>query len=191
MIIQSLSIIKNRVSVRCLCVVYSLLVILGVTGIAKASSHFTFELHSQAKVFVQSEQVVDDYVVALDVYKKTDNRWRPDTFERKKGLLNTFTLELPRDYSEKEVFHFYRQQLPENAVELFACKARSCGESNNWANDHFSIKQLYGTNASQHYVVFRVPISASLNTESYVTIYTVRRGNRRLYTQLDVLSITP
>jgi len=171
--------------------VISLLSFLSLSIVAKASTGFVFDIQPQATVFAQSEQSVNDYVLALDVYKKRDNRWMPEKFERRQGVLNRVTLEVPRDYSEQEVFDFYRQQLPSDAVELFSCTARSCGESNNWANDHFAIKQLYGTNTSQHYAVFRVPVSPSFDHLHYITIYTVRRGNRRLYTQLDVLSAIP
>ncbi len=154
-------------------------------------AEFEFKLHPQADVLYRSEEEVNEYIIALGKYKKSGNRWLPEKQLRKQGKLTRYTMELPKHYLEQESFDFYRQQLPHQVTQLFFCESRACGESNNWANDHFSIKQLYGTNASQHYVVFRVPTSTSLNTESYVTIYTVRRGNRRLYTQLDVLSITP
>jgi hypothetical protein len=147
---------------------------------------FTFQQHPLATIFSQSNKLNNDYIIALDKYKKTDNRWAPEKWQREAGQLVRYTIEMPRDYLEEDVFAYYREQLPENSELLFGCKGRQCGESNNWANDHFGVKQLYGTGSSQFYSVFRIQHLESL---SYVTIYTVRRGNRRLYTQLDVLFV--
>ena len=106
---------------------------------------------------------------------------------RQQGLLSRYTLELPRDYDESEVFDYYRVQLPAQATLLFTCHGRDCGDSNNWANDHFGVKQLYGNNAAQHYAVFSLADQVGHSPLSYITIYSVRRGNRRLYTQLEIL----
>jgi hypothetical protein len=153
---------------------------------------FAFSLHPQAHIFSQSNMLNTDYIIALDKYKKTDDRWTPEKWQRESGQLLRYTIEMPRDYREEEVFDYYRQQLPASSELLFSCAGRQCGESNNWANDHFGVKQLYGTNTSQILSVYRIAstITGSTMTDSvtYVTIYTVRRGNRRLYTQLDILS---
>jgi len=165
---------------------------------------FAFSLHPQAHIFSQSNMLNTDYIIALDKYKKTDDRWMPEKWQRESGQLFRYTIEMPRDYREEEVFDYYRQQLPANSELLFSCAGRQCGESNNWANDHFGVKQLYGTNASQIFSVYRMAsiitsstastastastTSTTTGSETYVTIYTVRRGNRRLYTQLDILS---
>lgn len=161
---------------------------------------FQFQVDAQASILYESSEAVRDYIVALGKYKKRDNRWLPKKALRVQGQLTRYTLELAKHNNEADIFESYRQQLPQHAELLFSCSSRACGESNNWANDHFGVKQLYGSNASQHYAVFSLeavskkPVSEkSINekTVSYITIYTVRRGNRRLYTQLDVLAVYP
>ena len=148
---------------------------------------FEFTLNAQAKVLYQSTVDVSDYIIALDKYKKANNLWMPKQFLRKQGQAARYTVEMPRDYIVAEVFDFYREQIPKQAELLFTCKSRACGESNNWANDHFGVKFLYGENTSQHYAVFRLAGSQPLGQPPiYLTIYAVRRGNRRLYTQLEV-----
>ncbi len=177
----------------------SVLIFCGVVRSAFAESPlkstaptFEFTLNTQAKVLYQSAVDVSDYIIALDKYKKADNRWMPEQFLRKQGQVARYTLEMPRDYIAVEVFDFYRKQIPKQAELLFSCKSRACGESNNWANDHFGIKFLYGENTSQHYAVFRLACSQQLGQSvSYMTIYTVRRGNRRLYAQLEVFLERP
>ena len=125
------------------------------------------------------------YTLALGPYKKRDNRWRPDVFKRIQGALIRETYELPRGTDEREVFDFYRGQMaavgtlqPET---LYECSRRRCGDSNTWANDHFRIKQLYGLDQYQFYGVYQW-------NRGVVSLYVVRRGNRRVYVQLDHLA---
>ncbi len=159
------------------------------------STPLTFLLQPQAKVLYQDNIAVNDHVIALGKYRKSANRWSPESLLRLQGSLQHYTLELPRDYEEKQVFEFYLKQIPRNAEPLFACEGRGCGQSNNWANDHFGVKQLYGSDASQYYAVFKLDAFArqgsQASTESatqYAVIYTVRRGNRRIYTQLEIFT---
>lgn len=158
----------------------------------EARLSFQFQLDEQAIILYESSTEVNDYIIALGKYKKRDNRWLPKQSLRAQGQLTRYTLELAKHNYEGDVFEFYREQVPTGAELLFSCSGRVCGESNNWANDHFGVKQLYGANASQHYAVFVLKNSLlSEENISYITIYTVRRGNRRLYTQLDVLTVRP
>jgi len=166
----------------------------------KPSRFFEFSLHSQAVVVDESQQWQANYIIALGKYKKNNNIWFPESSFRTQGFLQRHTLELPRDYKQAPVFEFYQQQLPDYAKLLFECRGRGCGQSNNWANDHFGVKFLYGTDSSQYYAVYVIEDSqqaqkdeASDHSEQFITIYTIRRGNRRIYTQLEVMysSFTP
>ncbi|MGS2717081.1 DUF4892 domain-containing protein [Eionea flava] len=175
-------------------VAFVALCVLSVALPVHADKAFAFSLHPQAKVFEQSTYSETQYIVALDKYRKVDNRWVPRKWQRQAGRLLRYTLEMPRDYVEPDVLSYYDGQLPDNAELLFGCDGRACGESNNWANDHFGIKQLYGIDTSQRYRTYRMPVVMEENvTEKqpldylYVTAYVVRRGNRRLYVQLDIL----
>ncbi len=147
-----------------------------------ADGLFSFTPHQQATVFQQETITTNHYIVALGKYKKRNNRWMPSKSLRARGRLERYTLEFPRDFQPHDVFSFYRQQLPADAKVLFECSGRQCGESNSWANEYFGIKHLYGTNASQHLVVYQ------LYEQQYITLYSVRRGNRRVYMQLEVLT---
>lgn len=157
-----------------------------ITGrVVAEPSTFSFTLEPQAKTLYHVVEDTNDYIIALDKYKKKSDRWFPEESQRAQGQLTRYTLEIAKHNNEADVFAYYRNQLPTEATPLFTCTRRACGESNNWANDHFGIKQLYGTNTSQQYGVFS--INNADESVTYITIYTVRRGNRRLYTQLEVL----
>lgn len=141
-----------------------------------------FIAYEQARLVGHTSTIKRNYLLALGPYEKRYNRWQPEASARLSGLLTRYTYEIPAGADEADVFQFYLDQLPESAQTLYQCRAMHCGNSNNWANDHFRIKQLYGLDQYQFYGVYR------LVTGETVTLYTVRRGNRRIYSHIDLLS---
>jgi len=164
---------------------HSLSIFLILFSTLSYGKEFPFFPFDQARIIEQEERQVLSYRLALGPYLKLQSRWQPEISKRLKGYLHRQTHELPAGFDESEIFQFYRDQLPENKQVLFECKRRDCGESNNWANDHFRIKQLYGLDQYQFYGVYQV------GDRQYITLYTVRRGNRRVYTQIESLIADP
>jgi hypothetical protein len=130
----------------------------------------------------------NDYLLALGSYKKVGENWLVDRSQRLSGALVRSTLELPADHSAETGFMFYREQLEKyNFRELFFCKARDCGTSNSWANNHFKIIQLYGLDQYQFYGAYE--ITSKEEKPFYVVIYSIMRGNKRAYVQLEILHV--
>jgi hypothetical protein len=144
-----------------------------------------FVPYDQSKIINQEQSNTLNYQLALAPYKKRQNRWRPDKAIRLQGHLYRETHELMAGFDEQDVYAFYKSQVPSAAELLFECRRRDCGESNNWANDHFNIKQLYGSDQYQFYSVHQ------LGDDQYISLYVVRRGNRRVYTQIETLISKP
>lgn len=147
------------------------------------------ESYPHAKLLFESRDVVDDYRLGLGSIEKVNNRWRLEREQRLSGELHRRTFELSEENAVDEVFSFYRQQLLKlSGRELFYCEARGCGSSSAWANTHFHIKQLYGLDSDQYYSAFEV--IASDDSRTYVSLYAVLRGNKRVYLQIDALKTT-
>lgn len=128
-----------------------------------------------------SEREVPEYALATGPMKKLEGVIAPEQFQRISGLLNRVTYRIPDNHSPADAFRFYRQQLQAlNAEILFQCSSRSCGSSNQWANNYFGVKELYGIDRTQSY------LAASLGSQR-VALYTVKRGNRRIYLHLDLI----
>lgn len=144
-----------------------------------------FLFYDQARLLYKQERDTLNYRLALAPYKKRQNRWQPEKEIRLQGRLYSETHELQSGFDELEVFEFYQRQIPSTAKMLFNCERRDCGESNNWANDHFRIKQLYGLDQFQFYSVYQ------LDENQYITLYVVRRGNRRVYVHIETLVFKP
>ncbi|RYY75316.1 MAG: DUF4892 domain-containing protein [Gammaproteobacteria bacterium] len=126
------------------------------------------------------------FLLALGSYKKVDSNWIVDRSQHLSGDLHRFTYELPADHNAETGFLFFKEQLDKyNLRELFHCKARDCGTSNSWANNHFKIIQLYGLDQYQFYGAYE--ITNADDKPFYVVLYAVMRGNKRAYVQLDIL----
>jgi hypothetical protein len=150
------------------------------------ASELILQDYSSARVVFRSHQQVDEYRLALGSYRKTEGIWQPSRQQRLSGELTQLTLELPPNHSAESGFQFYSEQLQKyNRRELFSCRARDCGASNTWANNHFKIIQLYGLDQFQFYGAYEVMTESP--TPYYVSIYSVQRGNKRVYVQVDIL----
>ncbi len=157
-----------------------------VSGSIQAATQLSLAAFPNARAVYQSESDTDDYRLALGALKKVNNVWRAEQEQRVSGRLHRDTLEAPPGFNAEEVYDFYADQLQGmNARVLFSCKGRRCGTSNSWANTRFGIKQLFGLDQYQHYGAFE--IVDAREQLFFVALYTVRRGNKRVYAQVDVL----
>ena len=83
--------------------------------------------------------------------------------------------------TSKKVFAHYLKSLQSiNAEILFQCSSRQCGSSNQWANNYFEVTELYGIDRTQFYL-------SAMTGNMQLALYTVKRGNRRVYIHLDIL----
>jgi len=129
-----------------------------------------------------------DFLLALGSYKKIDSSWVVDRSQHLSGSLERTTFELPADHNAETGFAFFKEQLDKyNLRELFHCRARDCGTSNSWANNHFKIIQLYGLDQYQFYGAYE--ITNADEKPFYVVLYSVMRGNKRAYVQLEILHV--
>ncbi|MDO6747229.1 DUF4892 domain-containing protein [Gilvimarinus sp. 1_MG-2023] len=140
----------------------------------------------EARQVFASHKPVNDYVLALGNYKKVGGLWRVDE-QRLSGDLYRKTYQLPENHSAESGYHFVVEQLQNLSVrELYTCRARECGDSNSWAINHFEVLQLYGLDQHQYYGAFE--LTSSEFAGMYVTVYSVLRGNKRVYLHVELLA---
>ncbi|WP_020210455.1 DUF4892 domain-containing protein [Gilvimarinus chinensis] len=151
-----------------------------------AASALVINDYPDARLVFSSKKEVNDYVLALSNYKKVRGLWRVEE-QRLGGDLSRKTYQLPDHHSALDGYNFFYQQLKKYPLrELFTCQSRECGESNTWANIHFGVLQLYGLDQYQYYGVFE--ITAPEYAGIYVTLYSVLRGNKRVFVHVEVLT---
>lgn len=160
------------------------ILILSVTPVAPV---LALELNDYpgARLVYSSREAVSDYTLALGTYRKVGGMMRVE-HQRLAGILSRRTYQLPDNHSAAQGFEFFLRQLAGHSPrELYRCSGRECGQSNHWANDHFGILQLYGLDQYQYYGAFELVSRDQVGV--YVTLYSVLRGNRRVFLQVEVL----
>ncbi|MDO6563457.1 DUF4892 domain-containing protein [Amphritea sp. 1_MG-2023] len=128
-----------------------------------------------------NEQQIPEYELATGPMRKIGGVIAPEKSQRISGNLLRITYRVPDTHTPAQVFNYYHELLESlQATILFQCSSRQCGSSNQWANNYFDIAELYGIDRSQFF------ISANLGQQQ-LAFYTVQRGNRRSYVQLDLI----
>jgi hypothetical protein len=122
-----------------------------------------------------------DYRLILGGLEKINGVLRPEKEKRIAGMLTQISYRIPENHTADEAFeHFYSQIIAQGGEALFRCSGRDCGSSNQWANNIFRYFRLYGVDNSQSFA------SLKLNGD-HISLYSVRRGNKRVYLRLDIL----
>lgn len=183
---SSLSIYRQFVLVA----LFSLLANSGFAQIEFSSADFSD--HSLLGGFPDSEIISRELLqdvnhrIVLGSLQRTRGEVVPENFERLRGDVSTIVYEVSQEFTGADVYQYYREQMEaKNYTELFDCSGRACGSSNFWANDIFSNRILYGPERNQYYVAMRT--NTGLETESYISLYIITRGNRRIYANLEFI----
>lgn len=124
------------------------------------------------------------YTLILGSLKKIKNLLSPKKSRKLNGRLTRITYRIPNGIRSREVFEHFKSQLSDRGEILFICQERECGSSNYWANTVFHKAELYGPEEDQYLLVAQFMEDKQ---QYLVTIYTIERGNRRVYTHLEVI----
>ncbi|WP_415895933.1 DUF4892 domain-containing protein [Neptuniibacter sp. PT34_22] len=169
-----------RFLVSCLFFVFSMNV-QSASDVRGSSDYGSFERFPRSTIVQYKEIENADYRFVLGGLEKIDGVIAPEKEERLSGKLYQLTYRIPQNHSSEEVFSFFAAQLQEQgATEQFNCQGRACGSSNQWANTIFKYSRLYGLDTTQRVATFK-------NDQRYFALYSVQRGNKKVYLRLDVL----
>ncbi|MEM1405092.1 MAG: DUF4892 domain-containing protein [Pseudomonadota bacterium] len=150
-------------------------------------------------------ETVTDYLVPLGAMQKIRGVWAPRTSARFTGNRMRYTWRVGDGFSSSEVAAEISDYLINSGATIaFACEARACGSSVQWANRVFGERLLYGTEKSQEYRVFTMSVDANviedatgdrggsasgavLAPSATVLLYASARTNDRQYLRLEIL----
>jgi len=101
------------------------------------------------------------------------------------GQLSSYTWEMMPGLSAKMVHENALAELKAVNVEvLYQCHGRSCGSSNQWANQVFHQSRLYGLDSQQSYAALK---QDTLKGQNYYALYSTERGNKKVYLHLEMI----
>lgn len=167
-------------------------------------SLFTFSLFTLLSVVVRAEievrpfldsqlvkesadSDIDSYRWVTGAVNKISGSYGAETEQRLVGELQRKVWEIGREFEVDEVHeHLLDQLLPGSSIR-FECQGIDCGISNIWANQIFKVSQLYGLETEQRY---STGVSLVDQTQQVWVLYTVKRGNKRVYQILDQLTLS-
>lgn len=132
-------------------------------------------------------QLARNHLIPLGAMQKLRGVWAPRDSERVSGTLLTRSWRVTEGFGALEVLGALEESLAGASAQLlFACDARACGSSSQWASRIFSQRLLYGTEASQRYRCY----SLSLDGEEYrILVYTAARTASRQYLHFEQISL--
>lgn len=146
------------------------------------------DVYIDGQVVFESVEKDSEYLLALGVLKKVNAEWITEKERVVPGTVFRTTVELAPHTSESSALKRLEEEAKlQNGYLIFACDGLDCGSSNAWANTRFEIKQLYGMDQSQAYRVWEF---ASDEGHFIGVGYTVKRGNKRVYAQVDVVAVS-
>jgi outer membrane protein OmpA-like peptidoglycan-associated protein len=125
------------------------------------------------------------YQVPLGILQRQGNRAAPEKSVRVNGSVTKLLYEISDSFNGAYIRDFFQQQFESAGFErLFACEGRSCGSSNDWANDVFGNRVLYGPAENQFFMTY---LDRSSGRDNYVVSYIITRGNGRLYAYMELV----
>lgn len=127
-----------------------------------------------------------EYRLALGQLKNVNGILNPEYSSRLAGDLTRITYRIPDGHQSVSVFEHFKSVIPQPYTLLYECHGRECGSSNHWANHIFRVAKLYGPERYQHYLAARTIIAGQ---DVVVALYSIKRGNKRLYAHLDLLEV--
>jgi hypothetical protein len=144
-------------------------------------------LHRHAELQRQQQAATDDYQLALGAWRRAAGEWRLEQTSRLSGELSRMTFRISESGDPAGVQQLWLEQLRPLATQvLFSCRGRACGPSNLWANSQFGVAELYGLDDQQYYDALELERDGRRYA---LALYTVQRGNRRLYSHIDLLAL--
>jgi hypothetical protein len=147
-----------------------------------------YDRFPHAEVVDQASEPVLDHVVGLGPMQKVRGDWRLEESERLTGQLSRYTWRIVDGFSSRALFEDATMEveaMPGSEL-LYACEARSCGGSVQWANRVFHQRVLYGTESSQRYRVYALREG---EREQRLVMYASARTSDRQYLHMELLTV--
>ena len=157
------------------------------TIIPMTATALDLQPYPAASVSLRVDEQRSNHPIVSSPMKKVNSVVLADEMQRLDGHLERRVYQLPSGHESDDGYQFFIQQLKARNVDpLFSCDSFGCGDSNFWANNIFRVSTLYGMSREQHYFLGR---KVRPEEVVYYTVYSVKRGNRRVYTLVDEFTV--
>jgi hypothetical protein len=126
-----------------------------------------------------------DHWLILGAIERIKGEVKPEAQERVSGKVQSWLWQIPAGHSSEEAFAQIKSQVDADGTTLFECKGRSCGLSNDYANQVFQHSILYGRDSNQHYWLG----VDGLKKNTLWLVYSIQRSNKRVYVYVERITL--
>ncbi len=131
-----------------------------------------------------NKQVVGHWLI-LGAIERIKGAVTPELDLRLNGKVTQWLWQLPVGVSSEEAFEDIKLQLMEGSIGLFECEGRSCGPSNDFANQVFEQSILYGRESLQRYWSGLQKGSQAGAPAVVWVLYATTRSNKKVYAYVE------
>ncbi len=136
-----------------------------------------------------SNEKVASHWLILGAIERIKGAVKPESELRVKGKVQSWLWQIPAGMNSEQAFSQIKTQIDGDASALFDCQGRSCGLSNDYANQVFQHAILYGRDSDQHYWLGLQEAGAKNKTDVLWVVYSVQRSNKRVYVYLERIAV--
>ncbi|MEH6348375.1 MAG: DUF4892 domain-containing protein [Bermanella sp.] len=131
-----------------------------------------------------TDRKVDHWLI-LGAIERIKGEVKPEAEIRVSAKVQSWLWQLPAGITSETAFDQIRGQVDADTVSLFECQGRSCGLSNDYANQVFQHSILYGRDSNQHYWL---GLDKAKNDMLWL-VYSIQRSNKRVYVYVERIDL--
>ena len=127
-----------------------------------------------------------DHWLILGAIERSKGAVTPEAEIRVPAKVRSWLWQLPSGQTSHGAFEQMKGQMQGDTTTLFECDGRSCGLSNDFANQVFEQSILYGRDSNQHYWL---GLQKTVKGAQLWLVYSVQRSNKRVYVYVERIDV--
>lgn len=126
-----------------------------------------------------------DHWLVLGAVERINGVMTPEAQVRVPATVFSWIWQLPLGHTTDDAFDSMKKQVSQQAVTLYECAGRTCGLSNDIANQVFSQPILYGRDGDQRYWI----ALESEQSDVVWLVYSSSRASKQIYVYVEKIQI--
>ncbi len=136
-----------------------------------------------------SNERKQNHWLILGAIERIKGAVKPESELRVDAKVRSWLWQIPVGISSEQAFAQIKSQVDKSASALFECEGRSCGLSNDYANQVFQQAILYGRDSDQYYWLGLEQAKAGSQKKTLWLVYSIQRSNKRVYVYVERIDL--
>jgi len=136
-----------------------------------------------------SNERKQNHWLILGAIERIKGAVKPESELRVDAKVRSWLWQIPVGISSEQAFAQIKSQVDKSASALFECDGRSCGLSNDYANQVFQQAILYGRDSDQYYWLGLEQAKPNSQKKTLWLVYSIQRSNKRVYVYVERIDL--